>query len=284
MDYDAIVKGRRRNWDALKPAEVREREKEEERLRREEEFANDPKKRLSGFQRWRQRVLEAARLEDQQRFRVAMRQSALMGGIFLACFIGWIAIEQVVAQQARALFAKRASEFESALEEKQTIYTLEDPLGAFATWRSAWIREDYPMLVRTFSASYLRRVQPNKDQAALVTDYRRMATVGGMDASIAMAANFGDPEPVHLPRRPWSEGELAIFRSQPIVIYGEEKSYTAALAFDAKSGTWRFADMREAGLFSVKWRKETDIPPFRAGTSATHYDAKGNEMEAYEAE
>ncbi|MBI1291684.1 hypothetical protein GC173_10640 [bacterium] len=279
MDYDAIVKGRRRNWDALKPDEVRQREKEEERTRRQEELDKSPNRGATGFQRWRARLLERAREEDQRRFQLALRQSLMMAGIFAVCFVGWIAVERIVAQQARALFSKRANDYEAALTDKQAIFTLEDPLGAFSTWRSAWIREDYPMLVKTFSNNYLGRVQPNKDQSALVKEYRKMAENGGMESSIAVAINFGDPDPVRLPSRPWLDGDLAIFRSQPIIIYGEEKSYTAAISFDGKSGTWRFADMRESQYFSVRWKKEDQIPPFQAGSGAARYNDEGYELE-----
>jgi len=279
MDYETIVKGRRRNWDALKPDEVRQREKEEERARREAERDKDPNRGMTGFQRWRAHLMEQARIQDRKQFDAAMRQAAIIGGVFVACVVVWLVIEQVLATQARSLFSQRASGYETALGSNQAINNLEDPLGAFTTWRSAWMREDYGQLVRTFSPNYLRRVEPSGDQSALARTYLKMAASGGMQPSIALAQNFGSPEPLRVPRAPWSDGQLAIFRSQPIVLYGEEKLYTAAFSFDAKTGTWRFSDLRESPYFSVKWKTEEDILPLKVGSGATRYDDDGNEME-----
>ena len=66
IDYDKIVEGRRRNWESLKPEEIREQEREaqRERLRKERE-----EKGKEGFFARRQRLKDEAAAEDRKRFR-----------------------------------------------------------------------------------------------------------------------------------------------------------------------------------------------------------------------
>jgi hypothetical protein len=277
MDYDHIVKGRRRNWDPLKPEEVRQREKEEERARREAERAAKGVGQ-TGFQKLRKRFLEANEAADKEEFRRAVLQAIVVLSVFFIAMGLWGVVSMLAAGRARDLFASRVDTYEEMIAANQRVHFLEDPLGAFSTWRSAWVRRDFQDLVNTFSETYLRKAIPNGDRSALVHDYLQVDARGGMEPSVSLAFNLGSPEPVRIPRKPWSKGELAIFRSQPVLQMGEEKRYIVALSFDSTSGTWRFADLREAPYFNVKWTNETQIAPLRVGLGATRYDEKGNQI------
>lgn len=274
MDYEKIVKGRRRNWDPLKPDEVRQREKEEERARKEAERASG--KRETSFQRLRRRFREAAEAEDRARFNRALRQSIILGGSFLL-FVGlWITVSAVTRSRAFESLRSNVSENDAAIRKGLRVFRLNDPAGAFASWRSAWLREDYDDLVKTFSQTYLRRSMPSGDASKLIDDYIGIAATGGMESNITLAGQLADADPMIVPRKPWRNGQLALFQSQTVVSMGIDKQYTLAFAYDANSQNWRFADMRESQFFSVKWLTEADIKPLKAGVNATVFDERGS--------
>jgi hypothetical protein len=276
-DYDSIVQGRRRNWDALKPEEVRRKEQEEARARREEERQKRGV-RFTSFHDLRRKLQEAALAEDAAKFRLALRRSAVLLGAFVILVATIIIIDRVASSRAAQAIIKGVETYDQRVENGEAIHVLDEPVGAFASWRSGWVRGDMERLVATFSPAYVGRISTKNDRSAVVAEYKRMYEAGGMTGNVALAEQFFAADAAYVPRRPWSDKSLAIFRSQVMVHEGVERIYIAAFSYHSKTGKWGFFDMREAPYFSIRWRDEGDVKPLRTGPNATRYDEEGYEI------
>ncbi len=285
MDYDSILKGRRRNWDPLKPDEVREREKEAERQKKREELEKRARKRgsIGVFSVLRQRRREHEQAEDMERFRRALLQGGILIGAFVLALGSWIGLNSWIEAREHARFQEDFARHQQVLQGGEMVNDLSTPSAAFATWQSAWVREDIPAIISTFSPKYFeRQTRGGRSRSDLEVEYRRMRQRGLMQSQVDLAASFGTAEPVRAPSRPWSDQELAIFRSEALLRPGagpDGVRFIVAFSYDERSGQWRFADMREQQYFNVRWERETQIMPARGGARAVRYDEQGNRIE-----
>lgn len=283
MDYDKIVEGRRRNWDALKPEERRALEKEEARQKRKEEMEEKIKsgKRSAAYERLRRAGEDLESEADRQRFRRVLRQSGVLVALFVGVIVTIYAANYILDKRRYKQFVAESSSYNQVLLEGETIDDMSEPVKALATWRSAWMEGDTERIVDTFSTAYMERLTKGKTARQIRGEYQRLKQSGNLDATIAIATAFDSVEAVRLPGKPWTKGELAVFRSSYIARADEEppgKRYTIALTWEPDYNEWRFADMREAEFFSVKWERESFIQQKVVGGGAVRYDEEGNEL------
>lgn len=277
MDYDQIVEGRRREWDELKPEERRRQEKEAERQKRREEREAKAKTRTS-YERMRSFMQDRAAEEDRALFRRTMRQSLmLVGGFVLVILVVYGGQALVAWRSARAYRVELAS-YEKVLLQGTMINDLKTPVGAMATWRDAWKKGDMKRLVSLFSSRFFGKLGRNRTYDDVVREYERLYSSGALETQAAIVDGFEGAEIVRIPDKPWTNGELALFRSPLVEKVGatEPTRYIGAFSYDATSGQWRFADFREAKFFSVKWTQESMITALSAGPNAATYDERGN--------
>ncbi len=285
MDYDSILKGRRRNWDPLKPDEVREREKEEVRRKKREEQEKRAMKpgKLGSFSILRQRRREREMAEDMERFRRALWQGGFLMTGFLLLFGSWMAVNAWLDVREQARFEEQFTQYQEIVTGGEKVEDLSNPSAAFATWQGAWVREDIPRVVSLFSPTYFESLtSAGQTRRDLVEEYTRMRQRGLLQNQVDLANSFGNAEVVRAPGRPWGDGDLAIFRSEALLRPGagpDGVRFIVAFSYDAESGEWRFADMREAPYFNVRWERESQILPVRGGTRAVRYDEDGNRIE-----
>lgn len=286
MDYESILKGRRRNWDPLKSDEVREAEREEERRKRREEHEKKDKgggssRGTFGMLRTRRREREYA--EDMERFRKAVRQGVILFSVFLLALAGWLAFNAWREARERALYEREFERYQTVLTGGEVVDDLSTPAAAFATWRSAWLQEDLSKVISIYSPQHFESLTTgNKTRSDLEVEYRLMRQRGLLQHQVDMAANFEGAEIIRAPSRPWRNQELAIFRSAAFLRPGSGPDgvrYVVTFSYDSQSGEWRFADMREAHYFNVRWEMETQIQPVRGGARAIRYDEEGNRLE-----
>lgn len=283
MDYDDIVKGRRRNWDSLKPEEIRKKEKEEERDRKRQEEEKKGKRTVGYFEK-RQRMVDEARERDIAQFRKTIRLVA-MGLGALAFIIVTITITSSLLHMRRmAAFQAKASEFDVAVLSGERIRDYSDPISAFASWRGAWIDTDPEAIIESYSETYKELLEPSGNMQALRSRYKTMVESGTLDATRDIAISFVDPELFRIPSRPWRHGELALLRSQPFERFISTSDeditfrYMIAFSYDTRSESWRFADLREEVYFSVRWQDEGQIRPLVGPARATRYDSSGRPL------
>jgi hypothetical protein len=288
MDYDKLVEGRRRNWEALKPEEIRQKEREEAREKRKKELEEGAKsgKKSTAFERMRRIRQDAAAEEDRERFQKVLRQSGFLVGGFVALIIVVVAAQRIMSIRQYEKYLADTRQYETVLMEGESINDLTTPVGALATWRSVWKEGDMRGLLEMYSPAYLERLTRSKTFNRLVAEYDRLNQKGSLNSISDVALNFDNPELVRVPPKPWTGGELAIFRSDLLQRVGEEEPtrYIVAFSWDPDSGQWRFAELREAKYFSVKWERESLIQSKRRGNLAAEYDDEGNEIERPERE
>ena len=140
MDYEKLVQGRRRNWDALKPEEVRRREKEEEKERRREELEKAGKKpSISRGEAYRQQK-EAQQAKDLEAFERAKRQGIYLIAGLVGFFVLMVCVQQVAGVLRTRAWNSKVLEYSRDLADGKVVQDVRDPVGAFATWRSAWLK------------------------------------------------------------------------------------------------------------------------------------------------
>lgn len=281
MDYDSIVKGRRRNWDSLKPEEIRQAEKEAERQKRREELK---KKGTRGLNRFKARDIhrEEEEARDLAQFRRAVRQGAILFAGLAIFVVATSVIRSCLHSQRMAAYMASAAQYDQVALGGGTVRDFSDPVAAFASWRSAWLEGDADKLIESYSEKHRKLLEPSGDMSALRRRYGDLLRSGRLEENRIIAENFIEPELFRVPAEPWRHGQLALFRSQPLERLdrpGEEIRYFAAFAYDANTRSWRFADQREAPFFSVQWETEEDIQPVRGGAQAVRYDESGRRID-----
>lgn len=277
MDYDKIVKNRRRNWDALKPKEARKREEEEAREQRREE--REKAGTVTKTERLKKKK-EVEETKEKAEYKKATRDAAILIGCFVAFMIVVIIVERTYSRWRIEGWQDSLSSFSQSIASGEDVEDLSDPIGALSTWRSAWIDGDMEKLVGMFSSKYLSKVTVRNSYDQTVGEYKTRFAAGGFPNAIATAQIFGYPDIVHIPSKPWSEEDLAIFRSPEVQFTDEADphTYTIAFSWNPQYNEWRFADMRRSDYFNVKWRRESAITAAKAGPNAVRYDLEGNRV------
>ncbi|CAN5341715.1 hypothetical protein BH09SUM1_BH09SUM1_22950 [soil metagenome] len=278
MDYDSIAKGRRRNWDKLKPDDMRRREREEERARKEAELEKSGKKRNFGFFEFRRRLLDKAAEEDYVRYVAAVKQATILGGAFVLVIMVWLGVEMMMRSHRKAENLKRLDSYELMLSKKKVIDDFLDPIAAFESWRSAWQHEDVVRVIGMMSSVNFGRMSASKDRNDILTEYRNMKERGALKSSVEVAEGFTYADIINLPGKPWHDKDLASFRSGEITLSSDpstSREYVASFSYHETSKTWKFADVREAQYFSVKWDSEAMLTALQAGPRAVRYDEDG---------
>ncbi len=299
MDYDDLVKGRRREWEKLKPPEQRRAEaraRREAELKAAEEAAaaraasprmpgdtseNEPAPRKGYFER-RQERMNKAREADLHQFGKA-RRMAYMALAFLAIlFLGSWAVTAVARFNAKGEYEQELDRLEALASVGHRIEMFKSPTGALLSWRSAWIRKDAWAVWRTLSARVQQDLSRAKNVNLAVGETQARMKSGAMDGYIDLIRLFEKPEIVRLPLPPYRNGELAIFRSPPIAREGSKfppQKWIVAVAWSTELKEWRFAEFREAEYFSVKWDVEAKILPKMGGMRAIRYDEQGHPLD-----
>ena len=279
IDYDKIVEGRRRNWESLKPEEIREQEREaqRERLRKERE-----EKGKEGFFARRQRLKDEAAAEDRKRFRRSLRQSVVMvGGLLLIAGV-YLGITHLIQQQREAALRRSLEEVQALVANGTIVLNTTTPVQAFGTWRSAWKRGDVPTMVKMLSPRYINKATDTKSVADLMQEYERLYREGRLEPVREITLDFETAVAVRVPLPPYRNEELALFKSGEVTKSrenGPPKQYIVALSYNRADKQWYFADVREAKYFSVKWYMEAMIRPMRIGPGATIYTEEGNPIQ-----
>ncbi|MCC5875921.1 MAG: hypothetical protein JJU11_06855 [Candidatus Sumerlaeia bacterium] len=283
MDYDDIVKGRRRNWESLKPDEIRKKEKEAERERKREEEEKHGKRSVGYFEK-RQRMVDEARERDLAKYRQTIRLIAIGLGAFAFLVVTITATSALLRMRRMSIYQAKASEYDTAVLSGERIRDYSDPVSAFASWRGAWIDTDPDAIIESYSNTYKELLEPSGNMNALRARYASMVQSGALEATRDIAISFLDPELFRIPSRPWRHEQLALLRSQPFERFttsSEEESvfrYMIAFSYDSRSESWRFADLREEVYFSVRWQDEGQIRPLQGPARATRYDSTGRPL------
>ncbi len=277
MDYDSIAKGRRRNWKPLLPEEVR---KEEAEARREaaREKRKGKKSTELGREEYRRRFREDSEERDQALWLRTKRQSIILLGGFLLLALGWSGFKLGMKSWRIRENREALSQVQSDLAGGATIADLSTPPFAFATWRSAWLTGDMRTAVSMLSATTFRAITKNRSRPEVMRQWADMYSRGAYESRIQLAQAFEKAEVLAIPSKPWSDGDLAVFRSAPYLRpkeMGEPHRYTLAFSYDSNSKQWLFADLRDADFFSVRWLSEKQIMPVKSGLNATRYNESG---------
>jgi len=283
MDYEKIVKGRRRNWDALKPDDVRQQEKEAEKDQRRKERDERDAVRGMSRERLRQRLKDEASDEDKVAFRRAKSQAFVVVGIFLVAIVVVIGVERFLTWRTRQRYVESLATYEKVILDGKTVSDPSTPVGALATWRSLWVEGNMEGLVDMYSRRNIDRLSRTKNRDDVKAEYRRLHDRGAFESQAELASSFDGAEILIAPKPPWKDDQLAVFRSpaiQRIDDQGPPRVFVASFSWSEQIKKWRFADLREEPYFSIRWTHEGLISPLRVGPNAVKYDAKGRPIYA----
>lgn len=299
MQYDDLIKGRRRDWEKLKPPEQRKaeaRERREAALQAAEKAAqdransprmpgdtseNEPVVRKGYFERRRER-LEKAREADLHQFGKARRMAYGALAFLVVLFLGSWTVRAIARFNAKGEYQQELEKLESLASAGHRLELFKSPTGALLSWRSAWIRKDAWAVWRTLSAKVQQDLSRAKNVNLAVGETQARMKSGALDGYIESIRLFEKPEIVRLPLPPYRNGELAIFRSPPIQRTGSKfppQKWIIAVAYSTELKEWRFAEFREAEYFSVKWTVEPMIMPKMGGVRAIRYDEDGHPLD-----
>lgn len=299
MNYEEIEAGRRRNWDKLKPPEVRRAEEkakreaelkaaEEEaaRLRNESRRPGDPIDeppvvRKSFFRRRAERM-SAAASADMARYR-KMRNRAIVALFCLGLLFAASSIIRTL--NAAAMRDQQLEEYArytnmNLMGEPVQIY--DSPFGALESWRSAWLRHDAWGIWNSMSPTQQENLSRAKPMNTTVLEYQQRLKSGHLDNYVDQIRQLEYMEVVRLPGQPWRHGELAIFRTRTPIARPNSQApmeWIVAASWSAEIKQWRVAEFREAPFFSIKWTLEGQILPRVGGMRAVRFNRDGSSIE-----
>ncbi len=277
MDYKDLEKGRRRNWDALKPEDVRKQEKQAEKDKRREEREAKGEAKTS-YIKMRQEMRDRLDAEDKEQYRRVILQAGIVVGGFFLLIVLFYSIKTYIRHRAIQEYQDSLVRYEEKIVDGQVVNDLSTPISALASWRSAWREKNWRRLVDCFSENFVIKLSKDRDKDRIAKEYVALEERGGLENEVGIVDNFLGAELLHVPTKPWGHNQLALFRSHPLQMIGDPppgKRYIAAFAYNGPAKEWRFADMRQEDLFSVKWKYEPDIKPISGGPNAIRYDEKG---------
>lgn len=258
IDYDKIQQGRRRDWKELLPPDERARR------RKEEEAKNPEKQRSKSWLRRRDELMEEQREQDKVEWQHAKRKvqrlliiSLIVVAALMAASITWMRV-------AKQRMTDKFDTLEALVMRGQTYQVYEDPVDAWASWRSAMLRRDGKSLARVESPSRLERNRGQRDLSAYVAQLDSLLKRNRMTTERYVASAFKKPIIETMPDTPWGDGELAVMVSEPLVPPGarrdaKKSAWVAVFSYHRKAREWRFEDLREQKNWDKSWRFASQI-------------------------
>lgn len=273
LDIDDIRSGRRRAWDKLKDPEEKKRLEKEAREK-------DPeyKKKLSAMRR-REMGKVDDRERDHEEFLRVRRQviifaSVLVSGVLLLAGLklGWsLLAERRIQKQLETLAVQ--------VEDGKPYASFKNPVEAWASWRSAWVRKDAAALYGTFSRGKQGRELGRQGDQSYIKFLQGRMDHGAMDPDRHVAMSFSHPELLLNPRGDQRTGTLAVLKAK-IPAFGAAKgsrpapeaTWVLVLSYDARQKLWRVEDVRHGSTWRDGWRHVNQIPVNRSARAAEATD------------
>ncbi|MEQ8820398.1 MAG: hypothetical protein RLY93_09135 [Sumerlaeia bacterium] len=259
VSYSDIKKGRRREWDPLLPPDERRRREDEARAAKQEATA-----KYKSFLKRRQENLEKQRQDDEVKFRQVMRQVTIAGvilGALLLLYGGYSAYRSIQAERARS---GKLVEYSRQMDSGFEFSSLDDPIEAWASWRSAWLKKNAQGLFDTYGPDLRRQVLDSTGSNEYVRYQQQRFRTGLLDTDISLARGFDSPKYLHQPTRPYSDGELAVFVSRPISraeTREKPRPWIAAFVYQDADDTWRFQEVRPLSQWRESWDHANQVAP-----------------------
>jgi len=299
MNYEELEAGRRRNWDKLKPpaqrkaeekakreAELKAAEEEALRVRNESRKPGDPIEpppgAKKGFFRRRQERMDTRRAEDVAKFRQIRNRSIAAIISLVVLFSATTLIRRLNAVAAYEEQMEQYSRYVSLNMMGEPVQVYDSPFGALESWRSAWMRHDAWGVWNSMSPTQQGNLSRAKPMNATVLEYQQRLKSGHLDEYVDRIRQFDYMDVIHVPGKPWRDGELAIFRTRTPIAQGNNQpgmDWIVATVWCADIKQWRVADYREAPFFSIKWRLEPQILPRMGGMRAVRFNRDGSSIE-----
>jgi hypothetical protein len=257
LRYDDIKKGRRRDWDKLQNPEEKRR-REQEKLEQDPEYQKS-KSALKMMEERRKNEIdegkeEWVRLKRKLRWRV---------GAVLAVALILMAWQLTRVYNYHHSLEKQLQDSDLLVMQRVEYSKYNDPADAFVSWRSAWARSDLQDVIRTDSPRRLKRLYGEGNVALRLADLHRRGVTGDVRK---VALNFGRPELVRLPERPYQSQELAVFKSGRIVLRTPQSvaagrggevtrdRWVAAFVWEPSLREWRLEELRPDHQWDDSWR------------------------------
>ncbi len=262
LRYDDIKKGRRWDWDKLQDPEE-QRRREQERREQDPEYKKT-RSLLKQIEERRKNELVEGR-EDWVKLKHKLRWRL---GITAAVLIGLMIWQLVQVFDYRRTVQDKLKDSDLIVAQRIAYSEYGDPADAYTSWRSAWARNDLQAVIRSDSVTRLRRLYGESNISSRLADMHKRGLT--METQ-RVALNFGNPEVIRLPERPYIGQELAVYKSGRIVLRSRQAPgsnrrseitrdrWVAAFAWDSDLREWRLEELRTEDYWDDSWRFATQI-------------------------
>ncbi len=264
LRYDDIKKGRRWDWDKLQDPEERRR-REQERREQDPEYQKT-KSLLKQIEERRQKELDQGR-EDWKKVKSKLRWRL---GIVIVLLVGLMVWQLLQFFDYRRTFEEKLRDSSQIVSQRLAYSAYGDPADAFTSWRSAWARNDLQGVIRSESPRRLKRLFGDANAPTRLAEMHRKGLTSDWQR---VALQFDSPEVVRLPERPYQAQELAVFKSNRIVLRTRQSviagrggevtrdQWIAAFAWQPDQKEWRLEELRPAQYWDDGWNVVPQIVP-----------------------
>lgn len=260
IDLDEIRKGRRRDWDKLQDPEVR-RQREREKKKADPEY----KKKRSKFQR-RDDALEEKEVKDLEEWRKTKKRVGIIIGAFvMVLMVSWGSNILMAYIQSKGR-ADKIVELNRVVEQGIAYKSFDNPVEAWASWRSAWREKDAEAIFTAYSPFVMDKIQGDTATGTYIRQYQSRIDRGTEARDQYIASKFDNPEIVHYPVFNLREGSLAVFKHEirmPPEFGGKTEVYYLVMSWDKENELWKIEDVRHELVWREAWKSRTQIPRTR---------------------
>ncbi len=145
---------------------------------------------------------------------------------------------------------------------KEIIHDLSTPVRALATYRSAWLRGDMRQIWKMTSPAIKKDILAARSESQHILDQLHLYTSGSFASWVDVMKDMNEPEFLFKPAKPYRDGELAVFRTQPYTPpQGNRIPIRYAISFAYNDGEWQFFQSTPETSWVSSWDTIYDAKP-----------------------
>lgn len=216
------------------------------------------KKRLPA----REQLLLEKRQKDRAEWERTKRQLLWFGGIVGGILMIFLGIQQAGHLLSGGQEKREMREFMQRAQKKESFYDLSTPIRSLATYRNNWLRGDMRPLWEMTVTQVQKDILAVRGAEQHIAEQRRLYLSGSFQAWIEVVRALNAPEYFQRPSMPYRDGELAVFRSQPMPPpRGQRDPIRYVIAFAYQKGKWKYVQSGPEGTWKSTWTSLYHVKP-----------------------
>lgn len=202
------------------------------------------------------------RAKDREEWEKTRRHLLFLGAIAGAALVVLLLVAVIWQSAHRDREAAELVKYMKRADKMETLNDLSTPARALATYRSAWLRGDFKLVWEITVTAMKRDTLAVRSEQQHLADLRRQHAAGADREWIDVIRGLQTPEYVQKPSRPYENGDLVAFRSQPYAPPGGKRAPGRyVISFVYVHGDWKFFKGVPESAWRASWKTIYEAKP-----------------------